>query len=165
MTEKSKSPYLNSDNRLEDVIAAIQVMEKYGYYKLDFGGWSIRISGNNIRALHWKNVFLEHPEFFRFDSNGEKVSLAWRRNCRRRYSVDHQRELSFNEYKKLPQVELDRISRVPLTGGEISILINTAINLHTRAIDQNKENRWLSSPLFSLLGVALGAFLVWIGQQ
>jgi hypothetical protein len=78
--------------------------------------------------------------------------------------VDQQRELSFAEYQALSDEERVRISRAPLNSSDISVLINTAINLHTRAIEQNREYRWLSSPLFSLLGVALGALLGWLSK-
>ncbi len=162
MTAKTKSPYIYNDNRLGDVIAAIQVMGSYGYYKLDFEGWAMRISGDKDKAGYWKKIFLEHPEFFRFDTAGVKASLAWRRSYRRRYSVDQQRELSLAEYQALSAPDLARISRNPLNSADISVLINTAINLHTRAIEQNKEHRWLSSPLFSLLGVVLGTLLGWL---
>jgi hypothetical protein len=164
MAAKTKSPYLYGENRLGDVIAAIQVMGSYGYYKLDFEGWAMRISGDKSKAEHWKNVFLEHPEFFRLDTDGVKASLAWRRSYRRRYSVDLQRELSLAEYQALNNEDSARISRAPLNSSDISVLINTAINLHTRAIEQNREYRWLSSPLFSLLGVALGALLGWLSK-
>jgi hypothetical protein len=163
MTEKSNSAYLKSE-RLGDVIAAIQVMGKYAFYKLDFAKWSMRISGDTSKENHWKIVFSEHPEFFRFNSEGTKASLAWRRSYRKRFQVDEQRDIEFSEYENLTTEQKKRISRTPLTGEEVSILINTAINLHTRAIEQNKEHRWLSSPLFSLLGVVLGAFLVWLGK-
>ena len=161
MAEKTNSPYLKAD-RLKDVVAAIQVAGKYAFYKLSPSDWSMRISGDKSKSEYWENVFSEHPEFFRFNGAGAKVSLAWRRSYRKRYSVDDERNLSFEEYNYLDEEQKKRVSRTPLTGDEISILINTAINLHTRAIEQNKENRWLSSPLFSLLGVALGAFLVWL---
>jgi hypothetical protein len=164
MTKSSNSVYLQGNNRLGDVIAAIQVMGKYGYYKLDFESWSIRISGDKNKSAHWQTIFTQHPEFFRLDTEGKKASLVWRRSYRRRYAVDEQRELSLHEYQMLSDVERSRISRAPLTSEEISALMNTAINLHERAIEQNKENRWLSSPLFSLFGVALGAFLVWLGK-
>lgn len=164
MAAKSQSPYLYGDNRLGDVIAAIQVMGSYDFYKLDFEGWAARISGDKTKAEHWKRVFVEHPEFFRLDTAGLKASLAWRRSYRRRYSVDQQRELSHDEYRALSGDDRTRISRSPLSSSDISVLISTAINLHTRAIEQNREYRWLSSPLFSLLGVALGAFLGWLSK-
>lgn len=162
MVAGTKSPYISVDNRLGDVIAAIQVMGSYGYYKLEFSKWAGRISGDEGKGEHWEKVFSEHPEFFRFDSSGTKASLAWRRSFRRRYLVGEQRELSLAEYNALSDQERSSISRAPLSGTDISVLISTAINLHTRAIEQDKEHRWLSSPLFSLLGVVLGAALAWL---
>ena len=40
------SPYTKDTNRLADVIAAIQVMASYKFYKTDFGEWSNRIVGD-----------------------------------------------------------------------------------------------------------------------
>ena len=40
---KSGSPYLNDDNRLGDVIAAIQAMGTYKFYKLSFDNWADRV--------------------------------------------------------------------------------------------------------------------------
>ncbi|WP_338586182.1 hypothetical protein [Pseudomonas sp. MAG733B] len=162
MTKNSTSVYLKGHNRLGDVIAAIQVMGKYGYYKLDFETWATRISGDKTKSDHWKTIFSEHPEFFRFDTEGKKASLVWRRSYRRRYAVDEQRELTFSEYNNLSELEKSPISRAPLTSEEISVLISTAISLHERAIQQNQETRWLSSPLFNLFGVAFGALLGWL---
>lgn len=161
MTEKSNSPYLKAE-RLKDVIAAIQVTGKYAFYKLSPTEWSKRIAGDESQAEYWCTVFSEHPEFFRFNETGDKVSLVWRRSYRKRYSVDDERNLSFTEYSNLSETEKMRVSRTPLTSDELSILINTAISLHTRAIEQDREYRWLSSPLFSLLGVAFGSFLGWL---
>jgi hypothetical protein len=139
-------------------------MGKYGFYKLDFKMWAMRISGDENKEEDWKSLFKEHPEFFRLDAEGKKASLVWRRSYRKRYSVDEQKEISKTEYDKLTTEEKKRISRTPLTGEEILTLINTAINLHTRAIEQNKEYRWLSSPLFSLLGVVLGAVIAFCAK-
>ncbi|WP_272165123.1 hypothetical protein [Vibrio diabolicus] len=60
----SKSPYLKNHNRLGNVISAIQVMGKYGFYKLDYAGWAMRITGDENNADYWKTIFEEHPEFF-----------------------------------------------------------------------------------------------------
>jgi hypothetical protein len=73
------SPYLAEPTRLGDVIAAIQAMATYKYYKLDFEGWADRISADRNRADHWQAVFEEHPEFFRLDGERKKASLVWRR--------------------------------------------------------------------------------------
>ena len=52
---KSKtSPYIEANNRLADVIAAIQAMGTYKFYKLDFAGWADRISGDELEAPHWR---------------------------------------------------------------------------------------------------------------
>jgi len=57
------------------VIAAIQVMATYKFYKLDFSGWAGRIKGDENNGDYWKRIFEEHPEFFRLDKNREKGSL------------------------------------------------------------------------------------------
>lgn len=82
ITTKLKSPYLK-DQRLADVIAAIQVLSTYKFYKLDFKGWSKRVTGSEENAEHWKNVFIEHPEFFRLNHTKDRVSLAWGRSHQR----------------------------------------------------------------------------------
>ena len=40
------SPYLRDPNRLGDVIAAIQAMSTYKFYKLSFAGWADRMSAD-----------------------------------------------------------------------------------------------------------------------
>ncbi|MDA2934785.1 hypothetical protein MYX82_10650 [Acidobacteria bacterium AH-259-D05] len=54
MNLKAHSPYLNDPKRLADVIAAIQAAATYKFYKLDFGGWADRISGDESEADHWR---------------------------------------------------------------------------------------------------------------
>jgi hypothetical protein len=71
----TNSPYLSDLNRLADVIAAIQVMGTYKFYKLDFKGWADRISGQSSNADYWRIIFEEHPEFFRLDSGKMKCFL------------------------------------------------------------------------------------------
>ena len=76
---EKQSPYLANADRLADVIAAIQVMGAYRFYKLNFKGWADRISADETKADYWRNIFMEHPEFFRLDTKKEKASLVWRR--------------------------------------------------------------------------------------
>jgi hypothetical protein len=40
MAKNPSSPYISNPERLADVIAAIQAMSKYKYYKLDFSSWA-----------------------------------------------------------------------------------------------------------------------------
>lgn len=95
------SPYLKDSSRLGDVIAAIQVMSVYKFYKLSFEEWADRISADKNDSEKWKTIFIEHPEFFRLDGAREKASLVWRRQFPRRYDVDAERVLSLEDYQKL----------------------------------------------------------------
>jgi hypothetical protein len=161
-TSDSRSPYLNDPNRLGDVIAAIQAMSTYKFYKLSFEAWADRISGTEERKDHWRTVFEQHPEFFRLDGRREKASLVWRRQYPRRFDVDQERTLPLNEYEQLPDERKSRVSRVPLTPTDIKALIDTAINLHSRAVEHQRERRWwlaLASGVGGLVGAVVGALL------
>ena len=52
------SPYLRDPNRLGDVIAAIQAMAVYKFYKLSFSEWADRIAADRGQADKWKAIFL-----------------------------------------------------------------------------------------------------------
>lgn len=164
MSDQKKSPYLKTATRLADIISAIQVMSSYKFYKLDCKGWAYRISGDEKKEKYWENIFNDHPEFFRFNQGNDKVSLAWRRSKQRTYHVDQNKELTRLEIEKLPvDIRKTRISRNPLSSSDISTLITTAINLHSRALENKKEDRWWLTPVIgvggSLLGVLLGFLL------
>ena len=166
MASNRTSPYLANTNRLPDVIAAIQAMATYKFYKLDFEGWADRISGDETTAEHWRSVFEEHPEFFRLDGAKEKASLVWRRQRQKLYSVDREQRITRDDYDQLTGAQKDRISRMPLNADEISTLISTATDLHTRAIEQRREYRWwipLIAALFgSFLGALVGSLPKWV---
>ena len=72
MIKKSRSLYITNPNRLAGVISAIQAMGVYEFYKLDFKGWADRITGDEKQAEHWKEIFEQHPEFFRLDAERKK---------------------------------------------------------------------------------------------
>jgi len=76
VTEEKKLPYLDDPQRLGDVIAAIQAMGTYKFYKQTFEGWAARIAADTSKADHWKKVFEEHPEFFRLDTDRKMASLV-----------------------------------------------------------------------------------------
>ncbi|SRX75348.1 N-carbamoyl-L-amino acid amidohydrolase [Aequorivita antarctica] len=158
------SPYLKNKNRLSDVLAAIQVMAIYRFYKLDFKSWSMRISGNEANYDYWKKIFEDHPEFFRFNNLEGKVSLVWRRSKQRRFHVDLNKEITLEEINKLSEKEAkERISRSPLNSSEIQSLISIAIDLHGRAFESKKDRRWWIVPLVgsvsTLIGVLLGILI------
>ena len=75
MSKSEKSPYIKDDKRLVDVISAIQAMGSYKYYKRDFAGWAKSISGDESQSGYWENIILEHPEFFRL--NTERIKHLW----------------------------------------------------------------------------------------
>jgi len=159
MCKKNENPYTENSNRLADIIAAIQVMGTYKFYKLDFSGWADRIAGDDTKGNYWKKVFEEHPEFFRLDSDRSKASLVWRRNYQKLYDVDKETKISKEEFKVLSSDQKKRISRNPLTNSDVSTLVNTAINLHSREIEHKKDSRWWISGVIGLLGVILGAVI------
>ena len=138
------SPYLKP-NRLADILAAIQVLSTYKFYKRSFKKWADKIENTEQRASHWQNVFEEHPELFRVgdhskSADGKGASLVWRRSFRRRYHVDLDREISEKEYEVMSEKEKEeRLSRKPLKNDHILALINTAIELHTRALAERQE--------------------------
>lgn len=158
----SNSPYLRTDNRLGDVIAAIQAMGVYKFYKLEFSKWADRISGGGETGEYWRRIFEEHPEFFRLDGERKRASLVWRRQYPRRFHVDRQKVLTEDEYDALSLPERQRLSRVPLSADDIHALVGTAINLHQRALEANRERRWwvpLASAVGGLTGAIIGAVL------
>jgi len=150
------SPYLAANDRLADVIAAIQAMGTYKFYKLDFSMWADRISGDESQADHWKAVFEQHPEFFRLDAQREKASLVWRRQHQKRFDVDKEAKITRDEYKSLSKEEQKRVSRMPLHSDELAKLVDTAINLHSRALEHKKEARWFVYVAISLIGASGG---------
>ncbi|PKG73117.1 N-carbamoyl-L-amino acid amidohydrolase [Shewanella sp. GutCb] len=151
------SPYTENDNRLADVVAAIQVMATYKFYKMDFSGWAKRIEGDDSKGEYWKVIFEQHPEFFRLGGERKKASLVWRRNYQKLYNVDREEKVTREEYQALTAEEKKRFSRVPLSNSDISTLINTAINIQSGELDSKKDSRWWISGAIGLLGVIVGA--------
>jgi hypothetical protein len=153
------SPYLKEDGRLGDVIAAIQALATYKFYKLDFEGWADRISADTSRAKHWQCVFEEHPEFFRLDGGRQRASLVWRRQYPKRYDVDTLKEITREQFEALDEASKTRISRTPLSADDIKTLIDTAIDLHSRAIEGEKHRHWFRPLAVQALAALLGAIV------
>lgn len=154
------NPYTTETNRLADVIAAIQVLGTYKFYKSTFSKWSDRIEGDEDKGEYWKNIFEAHPEFFRIDSTGTKASLVWRRNYPKRYNVDTGELITREEFDvRVKEKKLERISRTPLSREDILGLIDTAINLHSNELSHKQDNRWLINLIAGLAGVIVGALI------
>jgi hypothetical protein len=149
------NPYLSSDRRLADVIAAIQAMGTYKFYKLSFQIWGERISGLDdvVTARYWEQVFKEHPEFFRLDNERIKASLVWRRQYPKKYHVDWERKITEQDVG----VAQERLSRNPLSQDDIKALIGIAIDLHAKASEEKRDRRWYIPVIAALLGTIIGA--------
>jgi hypothetical protein len=58
-----KSPYL-IDQRLADVLAAIQVMGSTTWDSRPMKDWQLYLHQRPVSAESWEKIFEEHPEFF-----------------------------------------------------------------------------------------------------
>ena len=154
----AKSPYLGS-GRLERVLAAIQILGSYDWASREASSWAAKLE--TVRESEdWLKLFKDHPEFFRVSNDGW-VSLRWRHGYDRIYSVAEHRELTPQEIAALAATSHEeKLSRKPLTPEQIAGLMNTAIELHGRAIAHEQERRWLTPFLFPILGAMLGGGVV-----
>lgn len=155
----SSSPYLANSNRLADVIAAIQALGTYKFYKLTFEDWADRITGDRSKGPHWRKVFEDHPEFFRLDAKRERASLVLRRQRQKLYHVDDLQMWTREQYLAADDHQKARVSRSPLTPEEIGTLVDVAINLHSRASESARDRRWLFPPLLAFAGALAGTWL------
>lgn len=159
MGSAKTSPYIANPNRLADVIAAIQVMGVYSFHMRQFDAWAESIVGDSLRGDYWKRIFEEHPEFFRLDTTREWASLVWRRQLPKRFHIDLEKRLSVDEFKALSPQEKTRVSRDPLTPNDIKTLIDAAINLHSRAVELQRDGRWWIPLVSSAGGGLIGAII------
>lgn len=153
----SKSPYLENNWRLADVIAAIQVMGSYPYASRVVNSWAEKL-GVPLSADSWSHIFKEHPEFFRL-SDDDWASLRWRHAYDKNYDAESGKELTREEKEDLPKEAQTNLSRKVLTADQVEALLNTAIELHSRAVAVQQESRWLVPIIASFIGGILGAIL------
>jgi hypothetical protein len=76
--------------------------------------------------------------------------------------VDSATVLSNDEYESRSPEQKLRVSRIPLSSADIKALVETAVNLHSRALEHQKDKRWwvaLASAVGGLVGAVLGALL------
>jgi hypothetical protein len=157
-----KSPYLNNDSRLAEIIGAVQVMSIYPWASRKAEDWQKSL-GEPLSANDWPTVFKEHPEFFRFTKVGW-VSLRWRHGYLRTFDPKLGHELSETQQAVLTPEQKDDLTHKPLTTDQTEALMKTALDFHARAIAHEQERRWWVPFLFGFLtavlafaGVILGA--------
>ena len=154
----ARSPYLES-GRLEKVLAAIQILGSYDWASREASSWAEKLETLQD-SDDWSNLFKDHPEFFRVGKDGW-VSLRWRHGYDRIYSVAAHKELTSEEIAALTaKLNVEKLTRKPLTPEQIAGLMKTAIELHGRAIAHEQERRWLTPFLFPILGAMLGGAAV-----
>ena len=144
------------------MIAAIQVMGSYKFYRLPIKTWAYRIDAGRENENGWRQIFSEHPEFFRLNTGDGGASLVWRRTQPKLYEVDAQRVLTQAEFRALSVDRVKRVSRKPLSPKDIQVLIDTAIRLHSRALAAQMDRRWWIPVLASFAGAGLGSLITLI---
>lgn len=151
------SPYISNQNRLADLIAAIQVLGTYRFASRNIEKWENRLGRTPVSATDWKTVFSQHPEFF--TAQGDNISLVWRRSRERNYDTFEKALLSREDATVLANEESEnkesRLSRPPLDTTEISKLIDIAVSLHEREINHAQERRWWVTAVIALLGLII----------
>jgi hypothetical protein len=159
------TPYLKP-NRLNDVVAALQMMGLNNRYRLPPEEWAERISGDRLKADYWSGIFGDHPEFFRkATENPGHYALVVRRALPRRYDPKQARTLTYQEFSELPQPQKDTLSRPPVSEVQLKLLLDTAINLHKNAIDAERDWRWWVTPVLAFVASFGGALLaLWVKQ-
>ena len=138
------------------MIAAIQVLGAYPGASRKVEQWTAK-PGESLSADSWQTIFTQHPEFFRL--NGEWASLRWRHACDRTYDAVRGRELTDDEIAALAEEARAELTRRPLDSDQIEALLKTAVDLHSRTIAHEQEQRRLIPLLFAYSGTILGAVI------
>ena len=113
----------------------------------------------------WRQVFMEHPEFFRFHDEPAKTwaAMRWRWALDRDYDPASGRSLSFDELQTASKEQRERLTRPPLTPEQIETLMSTAVKLHATAIERARHARWwipvVIPAITTIVGILLGAWL------
>ena len=154
----AKSPYFKK-HRLADVVAAIQVMGTHRECKLGIEEWAVRLPPANQgdNTAYWKNVLLEHREFF-FVEDG-RASLLLRKSFPKLYHIKDRKEYSHELFDASTDEQRTFFTNRPLSSGEVSELVGAALAVHESTINMAKEIRWLIIPLIGILGVVIGGAL------
>ena len=111
----------------------------------------------------WTKVFNEHREFFvtyKFEGK-PKAALRWR-YTHKNWDPKTDQEYSGSQRQNIPQEQLVRLTSKPLSGEQIDTLLNTAIALRARAMEELIASRWwvtLFQAGLGFLGALMGGFL------
>src|SRR5579872_7420347 len=162
-----KSPYLKK-GRLADVLAALQVMSIGERPEAEIDNWATKLSNVSIQqddVDRWTALFREHPEFFwtytLAGQTKEKAALRWR-YATRLYDPINDKEYTRAAKALLPQADQDKLTGKPLDADAVNALMNTAIELHSRAIAEEGAKNWwipLLAAVLSFVASLAGAYI------
>ena len=163
---RKRSPYLTS-GRLADVIAALQIMGAGERPEKTIEGWTKELShGDSESDLEkWTSVFTQHPEFFLVyhlpSDTTLKAALRWR-YTNKLYDSNSGKEYTPAERETLTERQRSLLTTKPLTSDAVASLMDTAIELHSRALEELSASRWWVPILAACLGfggAVLGAII------
>jgi len=160
----TKSPYLKK-GRLADIIGAIPVLAAYEKFaSRQLTEWQNQL-GDACASGGWKEVFYEHPEFFRLvqRNSSDWVGLRWRWALDPDYDPFIGRSLSAHEIAEADETQRTRLTRPPLITQQIESLMATAVKIHASAIEEERHARWWVPIVIPAVTTIVGIFLgVWL---
>ncbi|MGH6837694.1 MAG: hypothetical protein ACREDT_02605 [Methylocella sp.] len=167
-----ESPYLKTEQRLADVIAAIQAMASNEACERESEGWADVISGDRSKGSYWRAIFDDHGELFRStEKNGSAnrqkfYSLIARRALPHFNKITNQ-VVYYEVYKRLtasmsPEEKRETFNRPQLSDTQIKVLLDIAVSLHTKAFDGRRDWRWWIAPAAAFLASLLSAMFAFM---
>jgi len=152
-----RSPYLKHQDRLADVLAAIQVLGSHPWDSREIQDWKTNIGDKPQSTDKWQSIFSDHPEFFGSDNRGDKTFyfLRLRRAYEQTVDTEASKDLSpqeLTEYKAREPYEPDKLARRVLSPNQIETLIKAAVELQARAAALETANCWWIPLLCDALG-------------
>ena len=156
----SKSVYL-LEYRLSDIMAAIQVLGASNWQSLKQEHWLEQLGRpQSSSTKSWNEVFQQHPEFFWLEDREQRATLRWRFALEKSFDAYAGKLYTAEQKEQLTDSAIrERLTRRPLSADEIGMLMNTAMELHTRALSLQQESRWWVPIVSSFIGGILGAVL------
>jgi hypothetical protein len=183
----ASSAYLEQD-RLAQIIAAIQIMGTSDWPSGSLNRWVSELEAGaqltpkqlGLTPIHfgerkkWAAVFEQHPEFFKtFTVAGEeRVALRWRFSqsvnsngkassaaAAATPSGDSPADVSWTAGDKTAEDTEHKSDSHPLTPEQISVLMTTAIELHSRAVAERNILDRFGPALITAVGALIGAVI------
>jgi hypothetical protein len=160
---KTQPAYTLHPRRLQDVIAAIQVLAQYETTTASAERWHERIGAPPVSADNWGDIFKDHPEFFRIyavenehqdDKQHASFSLVMRRSQQKLWMRNERRLATPEEQKEL---HTRNLTWQPLSTDDITTLVDIALKLHTAEWAHTEKTLWWRPVIVAATAGFLGA--------